>query len=52
MKVAAMFLIGFIIGFSMICGGSILFGYGIDGVAVFLGSFIVGSVTAGIAANN
>lgn len=52
MKVAIMFLIGFVVGFGMICGGSSLFGYGLDGVAVFLGSFAVGCVTSGIAANN
>lgn len=52
MKVATMFLIGFIIGFGMISGGSMLFGYGIDGPAIFLGSFIVGAATAFLAANN
>lgn len=52
MKIAIMFLIGFVVAFGMICGGSTLFGYGLDGLAVFLGSFAVASVTAGIAANN
>lgn len=52
MKIAIMFLIGFVVAFGIICGGSTLFGYGLDGVAVFLGSFAVASVTAGIAANN
>lgn len=52
MKIAIMFLIGFVVGFSMICGGGALFHYGLDGFAVFIGSFIIGSTTAGIAANN
>ena len=52
MKIAIMFLIGFVVGFSMICGGGALFHYSLDGVAVFLGSFAVACVTAGIAANN
>ncbi len=52
MQVACMFLLGFVVAFSMICGGSALFGYGIDGGAVFLGSFLVGCVTSGICANN
>lgn len=52
MKVAVMFLIGFLVGFAVICGGSTIFGYGLDGVAAFVGSFAVASVTATIAANN
>jgi hypothetical protein len=47
-----MFLIGFVVGFGMICGGSVLFGYGIDGVGAFIGSFAVAATTATIAANN
>lgn len=52
MKVAIMFLIGFVVGFSLICGGSALFDYGIDGVGVFLASIITAGATAAIAANN
>lgn len=52
MKIAIMFLIGFVVGFSMICGGSALFGYALNGVAVFLGSFVVAATTATIAAHN
>lgn len=51
MKVAIMFLVGFVVAFLMICGGSALFHYGIDGVGVFLGSFAVAAVTATITEN-
>lgn len=51
MKVAIMFLVGFVVAFAMICGGSALFHYGIDGVSVFLGSFAVASATSTITAN-
>ena len=51
MQVAIVFLAGFVTSFLTICGGSLLFHYGIDGVAVFVGSFAVAAVTALIAAN-
>lgn len=52
MQVAIVFLVGFVTSFLTICGGSILFHYGLDGVAVFVGSFAVGVTAAGIAAHN
>lgn len=52
MQVAIMFLFGFVLSFALICGGSALVDYAIDGVAVFLGSFAVGVMAAAIYANN
>lgn len=52
MQVAIVFILSFVVSFLTICGGSLLFHYGIDGVAVFVGSFAVGATAAAIAANN
>lgn len=52
MKIALVFLVGFVVSFFILCGGSVLFHYGLDGFAVFLGSLAIGSITAIIAANN
>lgn len=50
MTEAIMFLVGFVISFTMICGGSKLFDYDLDGVAVFAGSFVTGIMAAVITA--
>lgn len=52
MKIALVFLLGFVVSFFMICGGSVLFHYELDGLAVFLGSLAVGAITAFSADNN
>ena len=46
MKQGLLFLIAFVTAFLVICVGGKVFGYDLDGVAVFIGSLVVGGVTA------
>lgn len=48
MKTAILALLTFVVTFLLLGGGSILFGYEVDGVAMFIGSAFIAGVVSGV----